>query len=514
VSGITDRMLIRDLLGIAAHEQVEEAIRLGLVTSSGAQSIGIHPLLAEFLVQRSQQSISDLLDDFRALIDRLLARRRWDECLQIAESVPDVDLPISQILESALEDFLGTGRLATLTRWVELARARRTPTLIVDLPDGEIALRAGDYERALALGSRVAGASLDTLTTRACLLAARAAHLGDKRNIARCWFERAEVETSSDDLRAAAIYGQFLVGYEEESPNLRESLTRLERTANGSEAHDLRVSQGRLLYGLATRDVDRALDASRSAQALVSLPVEPLARLSSMNLHAWTLIYAGRYADALAAAERSRIEAREFGIDFAVLHAQLSTANALIGLRRFASGARILDQLAGTSPRSNLDGWVRGSLALARSRLQIGLGDLRRAEEELSVDLDANQARASLSEHEAMRGLISAARNMPAQAEERLANALDRSCGIEPFALATVTRAILATNRNRPADAAKAFQEILSTGHRDAIVMACRASPALAKSLGSNDNHRSTLAAIFSESADVALAKASGVPIS
>jgi hypothetical protein len=317
--------------------------------------------------------------------------REWEACLAIAEAAPHIELPVAEILDAALDDFLETGRIATLRRWVQLARARQIDAPIIDLADGEMALRAGDYDRGLTLGMRVAAnGNSSSLGGRAALLAARAAHLDDQRPLAGAWFERAEATAESEKTRADASYGRFLVRWEEEAPELSELLARLQQIGDGSPTHELRVAEGRILFSFAEQSVSNALGASRAAQALLTLPVEPLARLSATNLHAWTLVYAGRYAEALAAAKVSQQEAHDAGVDFVVDHALLAMANALIGLRRFANATRILDQIESSSS-GEADAWVRATTAMVRARLQVSIGDLARAGEELLTDPHPSQ---------------------------------------------------------------------------------------------------------------------------
>jgi DNA-binding NarL/FixJ family response regulator len=258
--------------------------------------------------------------------------------------------------------------------------------------------------------------------------------------------------------------------------------------------------------------VNAALEASRAAQLLLTLPADPLARLGAMNLHTWGLLYAGQYRASLAAAERALLETEEFGIDFVVGHAQLAKANALIGLRRFAGATQMLTQI---SDRLDVepDGWFSGNVALAQAHLQVSLGDLNRAAEELLIDPEARQTWALWGEFHATRAMIAAAMHSHTDAESWLALSAERSNHVEPYAISAMTRAILSTHAEDPARTSHYFALALSTGHRHAIVMGCRACPAMAQLLAADISCQSTLRMIFAESADVALAKASGIRI-
>jgi len=509
ISGIRSRDLATSLLGERGEISIEDASELGLI-SIDQDSILIHPLLVEFLVSRTRRRSPENLRDMRFLAKRLLELHRWDECLAIGEAVPEIDLPLVEVLESALDEFLKTGRIATASRWVTLARDRQIESPLLDLADGEIALRAGAYERALALGSQAQDTTTTpTIAARACLVAARAAHLTNQRAASATWFKLAESAAPVGELRSAAIHGRFLVAWEEEDSNAGPLLERLEKIANDSVDDRLRVAQCRVLFSLTRRDVNAALEASRAAQTLLTLPVEPLARLAAINIHIWTLVYAGKYGGAFAAAERMLAEADESGVEFAVDHARLAQAQALVGLRHFARARQVLHKLASRSAEP--DGWFVGNAALANAFLQISVGDLARASDELLFDPDPNQSPALWAEYDATRAMICAARRSPNEAQDWLASAEARSQQVEPFAVCAVARAILASQAKQVDEAAHYFTIALTTGHHSSIVMGCRAFPALAKLLASETSGRQLLRTIFSESADAALAKASGI---
>jgi DNA-binding NarL/FixJ family response regulator len=229
-----------------------------------------------------------------------------------------------------------------------------------------------------------------------------------------------------------------------------------------------------------------------------------------MNLHTWGLLYAGKYGASLAAAERALSETEEFGIDFVVAHAELAKINALIGLRQFTSAARVLTQM---TRRLELtpDEWVTGNVALAQAFLRVSVGDLHGATQEILLGPDAGQTAALWAEFHATRAMIAAASRSTTVATHWLALSEEKSSYAESHALCAVTRAILATHAADSPLAGHYFSLALSTGHRHSIVMGCRACPALAQLLVKDSSHQSTLRAIFSESADVALAKAVGI---
>jgi ATP/maltotriose-dependent transcriptional regulator MalT len=512
-AGIKDIDAVEDLLGGGAQAAVDKAASLGLVTCTESGRITIHPLLAEFLISRWPRSSGRLSTRVNDLVRSLIDTRRWDECLAVAEALPTVDVPIVVMLELSLEEFLEGGRVATLSRWLELARGKQIDAPIVDLADGEVALRKGDYERALTFGERAAERLVSPeLLSRAQLLCARAAHLDDQRAVASAWFERAEEDAPSQAVRNVAVFGQFLSQWEQETGDLAQALRRVEMSSDGSPAHELRVAQCRSFAALAGGTIHEALRASQAAQVLLVLLSDPLTRLSSLNHHAWALVWAAKYHDARIAADRALTEADESGIEFVASHALVAKVNALIGLRMFAAASEGIGRLEGRI-RKEPDSWLAANIVLARARLQLSLGDLDRAADELVFDLDSKQAPEIWAEYYATRGLVDASRGSPAEAERWLGLCAARSTHVGPYAISVMTRAILASNGQKPAQANEQFSLALRTGHHDAIVMGCRACPTIAPELVKHTPNQQTLRSIFRDSADVTLAAMAGLTI-
>jgi ATP/maltotriose-dependent transcriptional regulator MalT len=510
IAGVGDIATAQELLGRDSSSAIAEAERRGLLTFSGTRRLTLHPLLSDFLIarlHRDTQKLSILVD---RIVPHLVASQRWDECLVVAEAVPPDLFPLDHVLESALEELLGEGRVATVSRWAQLARTARLDAPIVDLAEGEVALRAGDYERALALGSRAATGASAEPRTRAQLLAARAAHLAERRATAAEWFGRVEVTASSNDMRTAALWGLFMVQFEEESGNLQDALSRFMAATDGSVEHQLRCTQGRFFLALAERKIMDALDASVGGMALLSLPAEALPRLATLNQRAFALGWAGRYSDALAVSNRALAEAETACIDFAVTHIQVAKAAALVGLRKFAAAQQLL---ATVSHRlhEEPDRWVIANLPLPQAKLQISLGDLARAEKCLTVPPDSRQFASQRAEYYGYRGLIAAARGLADDAEEWARRSAECSTYVEAAAFAAVTRAIIGARSGTGSPTVpEQFKRALDTGHHDSIVTACRACPELVAQIAQTD-HRDTLAAILSESRDTAIARPAGL---
>ena len=518
LTGTNERALIRELVGVDAEVALGEAERRGLLTFESAARVTLHPLLAEFLIARlvefDQSATTDIVD---SLIGVLRDRHRWDECLAVAEAVPCASGSAASVIEDSLEELLSSGRVTTVQRWVAVARSIPLLDPIVELAEAEVALRAGEYERALALGSRAASLlSSQDLRSRAHLVAGRAAHLSDQQPEAQRWFLAAEAAAESPRVRAEAAWGQFigLVEVEAREDELESALERFAATTNGTVDDQLRLAIGRLMLGSMAGKTVVAVREVQIVQALAPLSVDPLVRLGSLNQVAWALLYGALYEEALAVAERVTNEAEASGMQFAVNHGLLAKAVSLVGLRRFASAQQVLSRVMDRQ-RHESDRWTAANLAIQQARLQVSLGDLERAADFLLLD-PARPTRASNeAEYDAYRALIDAARGREEQASEMAARSLVRSRNLEASAVAWIAQAVLAmrTSAVGELDTVSRFRATLQTKHHDAIVIGCRAEPELASRIAQDGAQSNALRAILLRSNDEPLARAAGLHV-
>jgi DNA-binding CsgD family transcriptional regulator len=245
---------------------------------------------------------------------------------------------------------------------------------------------------------------------------------------------------------------------------------------------------------------------------LLALPTDPLTRLATLNQHAWALGWAGRYREALVASEKSLAEAHEFASDFVLSHSLLAKAVALIGLRRFGAAQEALG-LISRRLHHEPDNWASANTAVVRSKLQISLGNLDRAADELVLDPDDQISLALRSEYEAFRALVEAARGSSVDARVRLDRCATGSTYVDAYAVSSVAEAILATCEVRIADANQAVARAFRAGHRDSIVIGCRAFPDLARVIVSHGEYRNDLLETLIASADETIAKRAGLHV-
>ena len=516
LTGTSERTLARELVGEDADTALGEAEKRGLLTFESASRIVLHPLLREFLIEKLREGDRAANTELIVpLLGDLMESSRWDECLAVAEALPEACSLAPAILERSMYELLSGGRVATVRRWVTLARGIKLTDPIVELAEAEVALLAGDYDHAFALGSHAAGSVVSRdLRSRAELVAGRAAHLADRVSVAKTWFDSAEASAESPRAHAAALWGQLLVHHEEESAEFEEALRRFATANDGTGEHGIRLAHGRMLVELAKGDARQALDCARQAAALVPLSSDPFASLAALNQLAGMLGFTARYAEALRAADRLVSDAEESGIDFALSHGLVAKVRALTGLRRFAEARETLGR-AMTRLQLEPDPWIATQIPISHARLQISLGDLERARDQLILDPDSHAGAAVHAEHDAYRALINAALGNGVEATHWSKRSQQRSTSIEARSLTGLAATILSLQepRDRPSRRSEGVDDVMKSGYLDSLVMACRAQPDLAKRIVAEGRHRDALRTVFLMSEDEPLARVAGLDI-
>ena len=365
---------------------------------------------------------------------------------------------------------------------------------IVELAEAEIALLAGEYDHAIAVGTHAAGTTTSRdLRSRAELVVGRAAHLTDHRLVAKRAFESAEASATSPDVRAAALWEQLLVQNEEESAEFGDALGRFAAASDGTGEHAVRLAHGRMLLELSKGDVRRALECAQEAVAFVRLSADPLANLAAFNQLASMLAYVARYEEALHAADRFMAAVEDSGSDFALSHGLLSRARALIGLRRFADARNALSRVV-AHLQLELDPWIGTYALISQARLEISLGDLDQARDYLKQKPAGRASAGVNAEFDAHLALIEAASGNNLEAAYWLKRS-GCSTSIDARALAWLVDSILAFGSGTAQEAGRlrGVDRVIESGYLDALVIACRAKPELARRIVAEGTHRDTL---------------------
>src|SRR4051812_36596361 len=130
------------VVGAESTYLLEKGFRSGFL-SKGPGGYEMHPLLRHFL----RTKMGDFpKDDVRETVCALGAAYTdggyWDEAMSIGEEFGLGEL-IIRVLENALDTALSDGRIATVERWLALAREAEPLAPIVRLAEVEIAFRTG-----------------------------------------------------------------------------------------------------------------------------------------------------------------------------------------------------------------------------------------------------------------------------------------------------------------------------------------------------------------------------------
>jgi LuxR family maltose regulon positive regulatory protein len=219
--------LAEEMFGVEAAAVLERSVESGFVTFVG-EEYELHPLIREFLLSKlvlSDDSVSRVADAF-ALSVRIAA---WDHAFALVTQFVRLDL-LAEYVERSFKPLIRSGRVRTLQHAADFARSKGMAFMpLVALIDAELALRAGNFRRAVALGARAAGAlgNGHSLTSYACHTAGLAALLASDYEAAHLHLRRAKATARDDEDVREALYGLLLTSVTSESQPDEESLASL-----------------------------------------------------------------------------------------------------------------------------------------------------------------------------------------------------------------------------------------------------------------------------------------------
>jgi DNA-binding NarL/FixJ family response regulator len=204
--------------------------------------------------------------------------------------------------------------------------------------------------------------------------------------------------------------------------------------------------------------------------------------------------------------------AENSGLEFAVPYAQLYSARAYIGLRRFAAADRALSALERgqcDDPRS----FFAHDLPVQRARLYGSVNDLQRACDVLSLDPPQRAARGLRGETLGWRALFAAiaGRGREAEALAEESRRVSRDLGTK--ALSHTAEAVVALTEHRDDASVALLRMVVETGMWDPVVIAVRAAPTLGGFIEKQAPLRSWLQQLLAASRDASLAASLGLRI-
>jgi len=498
----------RALLGTAHAKLVTEAAERGFLVPGGRHAV--HPLLRGFLfaklAERENAEVHPLVEQAVVFLSK---QRRWDDCLFVLEQFPDDELILST-LNRGLAEILDSGRIATVSRWLALAKRRGIDEPLLLLAEAEVAVRQGEHRRAHALGERAGSLLTGDLAARAYLASARAAHLGDKPAEARQLCERATAAAVSVKPEMDALWLELSVELERAVPDARRTFVRLQQAKEPSPAHALRLlaARGYLQYqGGAVREAVSLLELAVASMSGVD---DPFARTNVLHQLSYAYLLAAEYEKSISVSERLTKEGEETGLEFVVDHALLRRAGAYVGMRMFGKAQRVIDELERRS--LSAAGSVTDNTVLQRARLAIAIGDLHRA----STVLDApfTRPRRPVFEGELSSYLAIVAAGLGEFQRARDALQVDEAYFLgEAGALRDIARAILAVDAKERDSVVATVERLLTFGSADAVVVGCRACPELARIASEHEILRAPMAHLFVRSRDIDIARVVGLKV-
>jgi LuxR family maltose regulon positive regulatory protein len=511
VASITEVEVGRWVLGAEADHVIGDAVALGLLAVTERKSLSLHPLLRELLILRFEEANSDARGILLSRARRLFEHRRWDEALSVSEVARDAAFA-TQAIGAALDDLLAAGRTSSLQRWVAAARSAGAEGGLIDYAESEALLRGNELDGAIALADQATRTLSGDLVARAHIVAARSALLADRSHSAQTHATAAASLGTTAETQEDALWLRFLAACEAQGSDVRGRLDDFKHSARPGIAQSLLSATGDLAVAEIEGGYSLAMDNARVALALAER-VNTLARTSLLNAYSYALILKCRYQESLDRSRELMQVAEACGVDFPVPFAQLNSAAAFVGLRRFTAADRALTALereAHDMPRA----FFRGSLPIQRARLYASVGDLQRALDVLSLGPVTNGSRGLHGEFLGWQGLLNSASGVFDLALELADAATETSRAVEPTALAALTRAIAALRTGDCNEDEEAYiAEAIATEVCDPILIAVRVVPDLGRLIARERTSADWLKAILTQSADMSLAALIGLDI-
>ncbi len=498
----------RALLGADHVALVEEATERGFLT--GGEARAVHPLLRGFLLAKLKERDDDVIRRVVAEAVAYLAdQHRWDDCLFVLEQFPEDELILST-LRLGLEETLDSGRIVTVSRWLDVTRSRQLDAPVLFLAEAEVSLRRNELRRAQALGEHAGDLLGEELGARGYLVAARAAHFRDDPIETARLCELGLAHASLSTTRANALWVAFSSAIEQVGPGGADALSRLQAMPEPGPTHASRVHTARAFLMCRSGNVRDALTQLELARELTTKANDPFVRTNVLHQLSYIYSLAAKYEDALRLAEELIVEAHATGLDFVVDYGLLQQARASVGMRRFGQARSTLDKFE--SRRESVSDNVRTNIVMQRVRIAISIGDLARATELLAISEVANSRPAFRGEVRGYQGLVLAAIGAVDESVDVLRGDDEVFEFAESQALREVAHAVLAARTDERA-AMDALQTVFKNGELDALVVGYRAYPPLL-SLATRAAGDAAIIELLMRARDFDLARFAGLKIS
>lgn len=492
------------------HGVFREAQRIGFINVMRDEIYEMHPLLRSFLKRKASRE-PGYTQRLHRVVEFLAAHARWDDALEVIDQSRELSL-LSSLLANGLNDLLGDGRVETLERWLERARAEHIDTPELDLADAEAALRRGDYLRAETLALRVEARGASDLSARALICAGRSAHLADRYTEARGYFARARhlAERTADE--RDAVWGEMLAANQIDPGANPSLLTRFEELADDSPETALRVFVGKYQLAEAVGGLEPLVRFGKSLLPIAERARDPFNRTSFFDSLCRVFVLTGHYEEAQAMTNLEIEEAKRYGLRFVFPLALCGRAFAELGMRRFAQAWAHADE-ADVLAREMGDVHSIFQAAVIRARICLARGEPEEAVEWLRDTHQRRPGRGMWAEFLVFRLLALACAGSE---EARLEDVAElASANVEVRVAAAAAAAIVALDSGSSAEAAvdRLADEVLETGCYDILVTAYRARPVLLSALATRTEKLPWLFSTVANARDQAIAQRAGLTV-
>jgi DNA-binding CsgD family transcriptional regulator len=492
---------------------LQEAVQFGFLIPLGETRFDLHPLLRQFLLAKAKAR-PDEMDRWCDRISQLLAREsHWDDLFSLLGVNPS-PRGFDVLVEGALDQFLNDGRVETVRKWVNQAKASGIESPLLDLAAAEVLFREGQHREAedFALKAAETLALKHPLRSRALFRAAQSAQLDNRAAIAiRRHEEAAKAALNAHD-RRNAIWGQFVAHVElDDYENALKAVSQYEQTSSIDDNDRLRQAQGRISIAIRWRGIREALERCRQCLSLLDERADPLIQTGLAHRVASAFALAADYEEALRLAALEETIATRVGLDFVIPHVWITRATAYIGRGEFRVARKWLTDARARADALG-DDHSRINSTMLDAKIMLAQLNTRQACETLAQNWNEWPTRALGSEYLAMQALAHACAGDQEQAAVKAENSAALSSQLEPKVLRMWALAI-ARHHLEPGTThlVDAFDRTYDIGHIDGIVLAFRAYPPVLPTLVQSSRLVPRLKEVMEAAGDFAHARRVGI---
>jgi ATP/maltotriose-dependent transcriptional regulator MalT len=501
-----DRGEVLELVGV----DPAELLPTGLAYEVNGM-VGVHPLAQAFLLAKLREG-GDTSSVREKAFELALTRGFYDHAFGLICALGMND-HLEQLVTASYVSLLETGRIATIVRFGSYAEAHgNVSQAVIDLIAAETNLVAGRVTEARTLAESAAQALPDhhPLKARACLTAARAAHLSSHHEEALDLFVVLKQLGGTASEANEGAWGAVSASLVLEMPGLEEAFAIFEALPNKRLTDRVRLEAARLGLARIHGTKPNTLEGSR----LAAQTADPWVRSAWSHVHGYALLLGARYAEAEAVLRDALAELEEFGLSFATHHLEWTLAASELGLRRFNRCESILRRVQ-RRPQYSRD--VHSQLNVRALQARVHLAQQRPGDAlDLTVDDFKNPSSPAMySEYLATRAMSLAALGRAGAAADTADEAVAVSRSAETRIFAAAVSAVLSVgNPDSAEERVTALLEQASTaGIWDSVVCAIRTAPRTLEWMSQMSQYRTELGEVLVRANEFGLASSLGEPI-